>query len=196
MTIHDELVRELIYPDEWGKPQGYITQIVGGTKIKCVIEELFYRRVAEMAGKIEYEKMTPDIVVFNQSTRKTTAIELENDIEWDFGQSLRQVKKYKRNDQEFNDVVVIIPKRYERFASLYKEQGFRVYLWKATRIWKCVDCGNKMEDERTAKPKCSNKSCKSSDRVLIGLKESSSYFFKPVKYQIGKIAIEPHYSQS
>lgn len=178
MTIHDELVLKLIKPNKQGKPIGYILNIigVGSGKIKCVLEELFYLRQKEMAGRIQYEKMAPDIVATNLNSAKKTAIEIENDIQWDFAHSLQQVKKYKRNP-EFQDVVVIIPKRYERFARLYKNEGFRVYLWKATRLWECVDCGRVMPDERTAKPKCSDKLCNSSDRVLIGLKEKSEDTF-------------------
>jgi len=184
MTIHDELVRELIMLADWGKPTGYIIEIVGSANIKYVLEELFHHRAQRVSGKIHYIEMTPDIVVTNLSSGKKTAIEVEGDINWDFAHSLRQVKKYKRNSREFQDVVVIIPKRYERFARLYKKEGFRVYLWKATRIWECMQCGNVMEDERTTKPRCSSKDCNSTEQTLKGLKEESKDIFEPFEYPV------------
>lgn len=183
MTIHDELVLKLIDPEPASrKPRGYIINIVHSSNIRYVLEEVFHQQNPETPLVPEYIKMTPDVVVTNIKSDKTTAVEVENDIQWDFAHSLRQLKKYKKNRRDFQDVAVIIPKRYERFATLYEEQGFRVYLWKATRLWECVDCGKVMPDERTAKPKCSNKSCNSSDRVLIGLKESSREIFKPFEH--------------
>ena len=187
MTIHDELVLELIKPDEWGKPTGYVIRIVGNGKIKYVLEDLFYcaeERNTPISRDFKLIEMTPDIVVTNLSSGKKTAIEVEGDINWDFAHSLRQVKKYKRNSREFQDVVVIIPKRYERFARLYKKEGFRVYLWKATRIWECMQCGNVMEDERTTKPRCSSKDCNSTEQTLKGLKEESKDIFEPFEYPV------------
>jgi len=181
MTIHDELVRELIKLADWGKPTGYIIEIVGSANIKCVLEELFYnheeRKDPVFVG-FKIVEMTPDIFVTNQSTGKTTAIELESDVKWDFAHSLRQIKKYRRNSKDFNDVVVIIPKKYEQFAPLYKLEGFRVYLWKATRIWECR-CKEVTEDERTVKPKCL--SCKSTELEFKGVKDVK---FEPFEYPV------------
>lgn len=187
MTIHDELVRELIKLADWGKPTGYIINIVGSANIKYVLEELFYcseERKTPVSVGFQLVEMTPDIVVTVIDSGKRTAIEVENDINWDFADSLRQVRKYRRNYKDFDDVVVIIPKRYERFARLYKKEGFQVYLWKATRIWECMRCGNEMEDERTVKPKCSSKDCSSTEQTLKGLKEESKDIFEPFEYPI------------
>ena len=170
MTIHDELVRELIKLREWGKTTGYIIKIVGSARIKYTLEELFYWRGHYQQVMNTYVKMTPDVVVTNLSSGKTIAIELESDVKWDFAHSLRQIKKYRRNSKEFQDVVVIIPKRYERFAMLYEKEGFRVYLWKAARVWECR-CGNRVEDERTVKPRCS--SCNSTELEFVGVKDVS-----------------------
>ena len=178
MTIHDELVLKLIKPNRLGQPIGSILDIIGSSsaKTKCVLEELYYRREERKPGKVEYEKMAPDIVATNLETSEKTAIEIESDMKWDFAKSLRQVKKYRRN-KEFQDVVVIIPKRYERFARLYKNEGVQVYLWEATRLWKCANCGKVIPSKRTAIPKCSDNSCKKSKKVLIGLEEGSEDIF-------------------
>lgn len=183
MTIHDELVLKLIDPDPMSrKPRGYIINIVGSANIKYVLEELFYfaeARETPISAGFQFVEMAPDIVVTNRSTGKTTAIELENDVKWDFAHSLRQVKKYRRNSKDFDDVVIIIPKRYERFAKLYDEEGFQVHLWEATRIWECMKCGNVMEDKRTLKPRCEKQDCKSNEQALKGLEEKSRDIFKP-----------------
>lgn len=153
MTIHDELVLKLIEPDKWGKATGYVIKIAGSSNIDYSLEELYYWRGHYQQVMNTYVEMCPDIVVTNLTSGKRTAIELEGDINWDFAESLRQIRKYRMNSKMFQDVVVIIPKRYERFAILYAKQGFRVYLWKATRIWQCLGCGQMLEGESRAKPK-------------------------------------------
>ena len=179
MTIHDELVLKLIDLDPASrKLRGYIIDIVGSSNIKCILEEIFYRLNPETPFVEEYIKMTPDVVVTNLKSNKTTGVEVETDIKWDFADSLRQLKKYKSNRKGFQDVVVIILKRYERFAPLYEEEGFQVCLWEATRLWECAQCGNEMEERRTIKPRCSSKDCRSTEQVLKGLKENSRDIFK------------------
>jgi hypothetical protein len=183
MTIHDELVLKLIDPDPASrKPRGYIINIVNSSAIKYVLEDVFYQQNPETPLVKEYIKMTPDVVVTNLKSNKTTAVEVETDMKWDFADSIRQLKKYKKNRRDFQDVVVIIPKKYERFAPLYEEEGFGVYLWEATRIWECAQCGNEMEEKRTIKPKCLSKNCKSTSQVLKGLKENSRDIFKSFEH--------------
>lgn len=180
MTIHDELILKLIDLDPMSrKPRGYIIKIVGSANIRYSLEEVFYQQNPETPLVKEYIKMTPDVVATNLRSDKTTAIEIENDIQWDFAHSLRQLKKYKNNRRHFQEVVVIIPKRYERFASLYEEQGFQVHLWEATRMWECMQCRNEMEDKRTIKPRCEKQECRSNEQTLKGLKEKSRDIFKP-----------------
>lgn len=173
MTIHDELILELIKPDKSGKPTGDIIKIVGKSDIKYYVEQMqnwFEVDQRKHTASGMYEDISkqvtiiPDIVV--RIANKETAIELENDIQWDFASSLRQVTKYLT---VIKDVVVIIPKEYERFATLYKNEGFRVWLWKATRIWACMRCGSIKEEERTVQPRCSE--CKSTEQRLKGLKD-------------------------
>lgn len=180
MTIHDELVLKLIDPDpKSGKPRGYIINIVGSANIRYVLEEYYLEPRVLIRETVHLVEMTPDIVVTDLKSGKTTAIEIENDIQWDFAHSLQQVKKYRENRREFKDVVVIIPKRYERFAILYKNEGFRVYLWEATRIWECMQCGSQMEEARTIKPKCKKRNCNSKEQSLKGLREQSEDIFEP-----------------
>lgn len=176
MTIHDELVLKLIDADRWGKATGYVIKIAGSSDIDYLLEELYYLRTATLV------EMCPDIVVTNLKSDKRTAIELEGDTDWDFAKSLRQIKKYRMNSKEFQDVVVIIPKRYERFATLYAKQGFRVYLWKATRIWQCLGCGKVLEGESRAKPK-SSCSCKT-ELEFEGVKDVE---FSKFEYAIDKM---------
>jgi hypothetical protein len=100
------------------------------------------------------------------------AIELENDIQWDFQCSLQQIKKYKG---KFEDTRIIIPYDFSRFAPLYRNEGFRVYLWKAKRRWQCLKCGTETAKEGIVTPICSNQECKNHNQNefrLIGLKDA------------------------
>lgn len=155
MTIHDELVLKLIDPDKWGKAIGYVTEIVGSKDIRYTLEETYWNQGHYEKIMSKFVRMSPDIVVTSIKPSKTTAIEMESDTNWDFGHSLRQIRKYKRN-KAFQDVVVIIPKKYERFAILYSNQGFRVYLWEATRLWECQKCGRIVEGNNARKCKTPN----------------------------------------
>ena len=87
--------------------------------------------------------------------------------------SLRQIKKYKRITP---DVRVIIPQLYEQFAPLYKNEGFRVWLWKGIRRYQYLGCKSETEVEGPFKPKC--KKCnKFMELMLIGLKDTKFYEF-------------------
>jgi hypothetical protein len=86
---------------------------------------------------------------------------------------LRQIKDYKT---KFYDTRIIIPDEYKRFASLYKNEGFRIYLWKAKRRWQCLRCGTENVKEGTVTPKCSNSKCNDNspnECSLIGLKDTT-----------------------
>src|SRR3989304_7124748 len=100
MTIHDELVLELIRPDRQSKPTGYVIHIVGTGDINYVLEEMFYWRGHYEQIINTFVKMAPDIVVTKVATGKKVAIEIEGDFEWDFAHSLRQVKRYRRNSKD------------------------------------------------------------------------------------------------
>lgn len=183
MTIHDELVRKLIDLDPVSrKPRGYIIKIISSSNINPILEELFYWQGLEQQLLNTYVEMSPDIVATNPTSGKITAIEMETDKNWDFAHSLQQIKKYRRNCKAFQKVVVIIPKRYERFAGFYEEQGFEVHLWKATRIWECMRCGNRTEEEKIVEPRCSLKGCNSTEQMLVDLKEESMKIFKPFEH--------------
>src|SRR3989337_550809 len=106
MTIHDELVLKLIEPEKWGKATGYITEIVGSKSIKYTLEDTFWWRGHYEGIMKTFVRMSPDIVVTSINPSKTTAIEMESDKDWDFAHSLRQVRKYKRNS-DFQEVIVI-----------------------------------------------------------------------------------------
>lgn len=180
MTIDDELIHELIKPDRYGKigKEALIIKIIRNRKIDCRLEESThywkYYKKGILNGIVddkykELVKITPDITVyFSDKKRKPIAIELENDVHWDFGESLRQVKKYKG---KFPDTMVIIPEEYKRFAPLYK--GFRVYLWKAKRKWQCLRCGTINDKEGPVQPKCKKCGNKSRNEFrLVGLKDT------------------------
>jgi len=189
MTIDDELLLELIKPDENGEvgESALIIKIVGTKKIEYKIEqseidyELYWDALT--LGKRNVE-MTPDITISIPNENKQIAIELENDYDWDFQASLRQVKKYRIR---FDDTRVIIPKDYGRFAPLYKHEGFRVYLWKAKRVWQCLKCDTKTDKEGPVIPKCSNSGCRNHSQNgfrLIGLKDTSIEEFNLEKTRI------------
>ena len=177
MTIDDELLLELIKPDRLGEVGEYplIVKVVGTRKIKYKLEESPYPRYVRSSGETEREfaKITPDIMVtIPHENNRQIAIELENDIHWDFQESLRQIKKYQGR---FPDTRVIIPSEYERFAPLYKNEGIRVWLWQARRRWKCLRCGTINVNESRVPPRCRNGKCTNNSRDefdLVGLENA------------------------
>lgn len=173
MTIDDELILELIKPNRLGEitKESLIAKVVGTSKAKYELETRIgiWGDWEQLTGKPL--EMTPDIIITRLLENSQVAIELENDIQWDFANSLRQIKKY---NEKFEDVRVIIPEDYRRFAPLYKNEGFRVYLWKAKRKWQCLRCGTITEKEGKIQPKCKNVKCKNKSRnefTLVGLKD-------------------------
>lgn len=193
MTIDDELILELIKPDSNGRitEKALIVSLAGTKKIQYRLEEsTYYFETYRSSGdkyKTEIIKMTPDITIWKKPEKhwKTVvkdamqravigpdtgiAVELENDIQWDFQSSLKQVKKYKG---EFQDTRVIIPDDFRRFAPLYRNEGFRVYLWRAKRRWQCLRCGKENEKEGPVTPKCSCGNHSQNEFRLIGLKDT------------------------
>lgn len=174
MTIDDELLLELLKPEKSGRvgKDALIVKVVGTLKIDYKLEEPEYYQTKNDAIQRTWSIMTPDILVTTQGTQpKQIAIELENDIKWDFGKSLRQVKKYQ---QKF-DTRAIIPYEYERFAPLYKNEGVRVWLWQAERTWKCLRCGTITVNKSRVPPQCKNDKCKNNRRDefdLVGLENA------------------------
>ena len=174
MTIDDELLIELIKPNRLGEvgEGALIIKVVGTTNLKYQLEHPSDYQTRDDAYNRRWSVMTPDITVtLPKEGGKQIAIEVENDIQWDFGASLRQVKKYQ---QKF-DTRIIIPEEYKRFAPLYKNEGFRVYLWKAKRKWKCQRCKTITLNESRVPPKCSSKKCGNKSRSefdLVGLEDT------------------------
>jgi hypothetical protein len=122
--------------------------------------------------------MSPDITVVTSVKKRKVAIEIENDLKWDFMESMKQVKNYKNK----METIIIIPNIYSRFAPLYENEGIRVYLWKATRIWQCMKCGIEKDKEGPVAPivppnnECTN--LKHHDFSLVGLKDANFEEFK------------------
>jgi hypothetical protein len=173
MTIDDELLLELFKPDRYGKvgKGALIVKIVGRADIGYNLEQSYWFYLdADAVIKKEKTQICPDIVVSGEMG--TIAIELENDIQWDFAESLRQMKNYKH---QFADIRVIIPYEYERFAPLYKNEGGRVWLWQAKRKWRCLRCGTINVNESRVPPQCKNGKCKNKSRDefdLVGLENA------------------------
>lgn len=193
MTIDDELILALIRPDPEGKitGEGLIVSIAGGKDIRYKLEESTHYRKnygSEEYPKIAIVKITPDITIWKKPDRgwkailkdamkemvvgseSGIAVELENDIQWDFQCSLQQIKRYKG---KFEDTRIIIPADFRRFAPLFKNEGFRVYLWNANRRWQCLRCGTENVKDGPVVPECSKcKNHSQSDFRLIGLKDA------------------------
>ena len=188
LTIDDELLLELFKPDYCGNlgKDALIVGIIGARDIDYSLEETPQQKYVRASGEHEreVERMTPDIVITYKHEPITVAIELENDIKWDFQDSLRQLKKYRKM---FSDVRIIIPREYKRFAPLYYHERFPVYLWGAKRKWKCQRCGHLNEKESRIPPKCEGKNqngkkCDNASREdfeLVGLKDAEIDKFKP-----------------
>ncbi len=130
-----------------------------------------------MMYSLGMKSFRPDIVVFFKEPHMTStnpvsnppiagyAIEIENDIQWNFAQSLQQIKKYLQGFYP----IAIIPKIYSRYKTLYELEGIKVWLWSAERIWECMKCGDVSRSSRTAIPKCNNNKCKGRELRLMGI---------------------------
>ena len=200
MTIHDELINKIIQPIEKDKPQGLIKEIVREPIIDFSLEELIYGTQKKSADyfyqqtppvfsekKVTYEfiKMSPDIIVKTRSIdkEKLIAIELETDIDFDLKKSLQQIKKYliasdftifQNKHDRFDAINVVIPLEYRKYAPLYIKEGFSVWLWIATRVWKCKKCGHINRKKGRITPECegilkSTKKCDSRKHWFIKL---------------------------
>lgn len=171
MKLHDLLVYELIKPTKHKEPTGAIIKIIGSGDIAWTLEETerFQERATHSLETI-IDYMTPDIKVTRlrpaQGEMPTVIVEVETDVDFDFAESLRQIKKYRRITR---DVRVIIPKEYENFAPLYTNEGFRIWFWKAKRILECLRCKNLMEIEGPYEPKCPTCDNKTTQHRLVGL---------------------------
>ena len=172
MTIDDELLIDLLKPDQYGNigDDALVVKIVGTRRIDYKLEDSPGPTYVRTSGetKREFDRITPDIIVTIPREGSQIAIELENDISWNFQDSLRQVKKYKKM---FPDTRIIIPEEYKRFAPLYKHEGFRTYLWKTVRRWQCTRCEQIDEKEGPNQPKCP-KCKKYTEHSLIGLRDT------------------------
>jgi hypothetical protein len=192
LTIDDELILELIRPDAKGKVTegGLITAITGTKEILYKLEESTYyieTYGSQENGETEIVRMTPDIMIWKKPStgwkavlkdtmkemvigpEEGIAIELENDIDWDFQSSLKQIKKYKG---KFQDTRIIIPDEFKRFAPLYRNEGFRVYLWGTERVWNCLKCGKNTVRRGPTVPRCECGAHNQSEFRLIGLKNT------------------------
>jgi hypothetical protein len=170
MTIHDELILALTQPNEKGDVPIY--KMVGRNNAPFRIEESAFLSQGDRpdyTAPLPPQGITPDIIVRVRTSpvEEWVAIEVETDKDFDFGESLRQVKKYRGK----YGVIVVIPMEYERFVPLYKNEGLRVYLWKATRILECMACGKLSYVDKPIEPKCSAKGCKSPGQRLKGIKD-------------------------
>jgi rubrerythrin len=181
----------LIKPDNKGRvtDKALIVTLTGTPNIFYRLEHSTY--YVQTYGSQEYQehevvRMTPDITIKIKPEKgwkaavkdamkemvageKLIAVELENDIHWDFQESLKQIKKYKK---KFRDTRIIIPNDFKKFAPLYKHEGFRVYLWRAKRVWQCLKCNTETDKEGPVFPKCSGcGNVNQNDFRLVGLKE-------------------------
>jgi hypothetical protein len=191
MTITDEILYEILKPKSNGKisNDAPITEIIGKKDIAYKIEKSTAYTQKIGSGKnpeLDIVKITPDILVkvssltnspensdiSKSNSEKYVALEIENDIHWDFKKSLRKLKKHKAR---FPDTRVIIPKEYQRFAPLYANEGIQVYLWDAERRWQCLRCETETSIKGLITPKCPKPKCKNhkqNEFRLIGLKNT------------------------
>jgi hypothetical protein len=179
MKMHDLLVYALTI----GEDYPHLRDIVCTSAYDYQLEESLMFRATEDAlspgnpGAPDTIPGTPDIIVTLKEKEKfPVVIEIEADIDFDFADSLRQIKKYRRkstwNDVRiFQDVRVIIPKICEKFAKLYKHEKFPVYLWSATRIWECRNCGKSTDESICKEHRCCG--------IEMRLKELKDVHFEP-----------------
>ena len=152
MPIHDELIRALTEPNENNE-----IPLLRITRTKAINYSTHL---------LIDEKMCPDLVIDYHRSREpgeVILIEVESDDDFNYQRSMIQIRKYKR---KYPDVRVIIPEEYERFARLYDNDGFTVYLWTASRICKCR-CEHVFSSKQW-RPRCPK--CNSTEIRLKGIK--------------------------
>lgn len=167
MTIHDEILWSLTQPDERGRIPLY--EMVGQNELHHKVE---YSYNFWDSSKAFLVKMVPDIILSRTTPNgRHWIIEVENDLQWDFSGSLRQIKKYQeyltlsRGSQRY---IAIIPDLYERFVPMYQNEGIDVWTWEAERIWQCIKCDELIFEKKSIKPQCTE--CKDKHVRLFGLK--------------------------
>ena len=156
MKLHDALILEFIKPDPYGIPTGKIIQMVGDAQIniECETTELKQERARRSIETI-VDYVTPDLTVrrkrVSEGQEPVVAIELETDEAYDFAESMRQIKRYRKITP---DVRIIIPYNYRDFATLYYKEGFPVWLWNGKRRYECLRCKNITDIEGPYEIKC------------------------------------------
>ena len=166
MTIDDELLVGIFKPERDGKVgNGALITKMLGADASMISYRLEVSRVYEKPYIVqdkhavwtegnETVKIIPDFVVTLHNLNaddSEIAFELENDIDWRFQETLRQIKKYQ---EKYSDTRIIIPKEYTRFSAFFRNEGFRVYLWEAVRIWQCLRCKKTTNQQGPFTPKC------------------------------------------
>ena len=179
MTISDELLVELSKTDKFGEigKNALLVKVVGTSNFTYTLEEpkWFRKNYEEKLRTVIHRKqkeimISPDVIVKITNTNEQIAVKIENDIKWDFGESLRQVKKYR---DKFPDTRIIIPKSHQRYAPLYKNEGLRVFLWSGKRKWKCLRCETVTLNENRVPPRCDKcNNYNKSDFELVGLENA------------------------
>jgi len=174
MTIHDELMVSLVRKES------------GITKLEQILDRKINRINFEYATSVRTNEnvvidICPDIVLevddlHISNTTRMIAIEIKSDKTWNFSESLRQVKKYRRNQTiNWEDVIVIMPLYYEQFSPLYLNEGIKVFVWSAQSDWFCSRCnsGFSLHVERNEIPAKCNKDCRANQNEieLMGLSE-------------------------
>ena len=125
MTIHDELLWAITQKDTTSRTP--LEKIYESDDVHFSLESHYSWRDSKTA--IAYQ-MVPDIVATRISDGYSLVIEVENDIKWDFSDSLRQIKKYIKHLSfgkiQTRDFLTIIPKAYERFVQMYGNARARI----------------------------------------------------------------------
>ena len=173
MTIHDELLWALTQVDNKGMTP--IHEMLGSDNFTYQVEE--HKTFRDSKTALTYQ-MVPDIIVnavpFEPRKPRYLIMEVENHLQWDFSDSLRQIKKYKTHLKMFGEqakeLVVIIPEIYDRFTPMYQNEEINVWTWEASRIWECLECNHKWVDKRSLKEsRCPRKGCGKTSVRLAGL---------------------------
>ena len=181
MGIHSELILALCQRDEKGKLP--LVKVVRTANIEVRFERSRYLPATDQpdfTAPLPPRGITPDIIVTTLGIpKRKIAIEVKSDINFEPEKTLRQIKKYS----VIFETKLIIPKEQKKYAPYFKNEGFRVYLWRATRIWECMKCGRKTYEKTSIKPRCSNAQCRASRSLrLAGLKEIElDEYLKPLQ---------------
>ena len=175
--IHDALLLELIRLDDKGKYPNLIELVKRAVfTVKCSVdvgEKGCVDLVLTYPKRMSFGETRDGGFFIGESGAKDTAFELITDVDFDAGQKLEQVNRYKKG---FADVRVIIPEEYSsKYAQLFAMNSIKVHNWTGTRRWKGKYCGHITEIKDSSEQPIECTICKKRELYFVGFKDDVTF---------------------